>query len=67
MSQKANLQDYYRRLHETRSWLADKLCQESDREVRDALFGARDSIGIALLFFEEVEYKTDGAYSRENK
>jgi hypothetical protein len=65
MSRKIPLADQYKKLHEIRIWLADKLAQESDREVRDALFGARDSIGLALLYLEEVEYKTDGAYNNE--
>jgi hypothetical protein len=64
MSQKQTLIDHYRKLHEVKSWLADKLSEESDRKIRDALFGARDSIGLALLYLEEVEYRTDGAYNK---
>jgi hypothetical protein len=66
MAQKQSLIDQYRKLQEIKTWLADKLFEESDRETRDALFFARDSIGLALLYFEEIEYRTEGAYNRND-
>lgn len=65
MTQKLNLREHYRNLYEARNYLADKLCEESDRGVRNALFTARFAIGLALLYLEKIEYRTDGAYNRE--
>jgi hypothetical protein len=66
MSQKENLRDHFVSLHKAKNYLAEKLGEESDRLTRDALFGAKDSIGLAILFLEQVEYRTDGAYSQES-
>ncbi len=64
MSQKT-FKDQYRKLYEIKNWVADKLAEESDKSVRDALFGAGSGIGLSLLYLEEVEYRTDGAYNND--
>jgi hypothetical protein len=64
-TQKQNLREHYGNLYEAREYLAEKLCEESDRKVRDLLVAARFVVGLALLYLEKIEYGTDGAYSRE--
>ena len=50
-------------LSHIRAWITDQLPAETDREVRDCLFGAREAIGFAMLHLERVEYRTGGNYS----
>ena len=49
-------------LAKIRAWITDQLLPETDREVRDYLFEARQAIGFAMLHLERVEYRA-GAYS----
>jgi hypothetical protein len=50
-------------LSQIRAWITDQLPAETDREVRDSLFEAREAIGFAMLHLERVEYQTGGDYS----
>jgi hypothetical protein len=54
-------------LSKIRAWIADQLPAETDREVRDYLFEARQAIGFAMLHLERVEYRTGGEYSDSEK
>jgi hypothetical protein len=65
MTQKQTLREHYGNLYEARSYLVDKLCEECDLGTRNALFAARFTIGLALLYLEKVEYRTDGAYNQK--
>jgi len=58
MTEKQKLTDQYRKLYEAKEWAGDKLRQEDDRQVRDALFAAMQAIGLAMLKLEKVEYLT---------
>jgi hypothetical protein len=58
MAEKQKLTDQYRKLYEAKEWTGDKLRQEDDRQVRDALFAAMQAIGLAMLKLEKVEYLT---------
>lgn len=58
MTEKPKLTDQYRKLYEAKEWVGDKLRQENDRQVRDALFAAMQAIGLAMLKLEKVEYLT---------
>jgi len=58
MAEKQKLTDQYRKLYEAKEWAGDKLRQEDDRQVRDALFAAMQAIGLAMLKLEKVEYLT---------
>jgi len=58
MAEKQKLTDQYRKLYEIKEWTGDKLYQEDDRQVRDALFAAKQAIGLAMLKLEKVEYLT---------
>jgi len=58
MAEKQKLTDQYRKLYEAKEWAGDKLRQEDDRQVRDALFAAIQAIGLAMLKLEKVEYLT---------
>jgi len=50
-------------LAKIRNWLTDQLPAETDREIRDYLFEARQAIGFAMLHLERVEYRTGGSNS----
>ena len=52
------LQEKWIELAEIRSWITNQLPPETDREVRDSLFEARQAIGAAMLHLERVEYRT---------
>ena len=67
MAQKKKLTSQWVELTEIRSWIAIKLCEEDDRQVRDALFAASQAIGLAMLNLEKVEYETNGTYSQEDR
>ena len=58
MAEKQKVKDQYRKLYEAKEWAGDKLRQEDDRQVRDALFAAMQAIGLAMLKLEKVEYLT---------
>jgi hypothetical protein len=58
MAKKQKLTDCYRNLYEAKEWAGNKLRQEDDRQVRDALFAAMQAIGLAMLKLEKVEYLT---------
>ena len=49
MAQIVKLADQYRKLYEIREWANDKLRNEDDRQVRDALFEAMQAIGLAMF------------------
>ena len=53
-------------LAKIRSWITDQLPAETDREIKDYLFEARQAIGFAMLHLERVEYRT-GGYDSEHK
>lgn len=61
MPQKEKLTNQYAKLHEIKTWITNRLCEENDRQVRDALFAASQAIGLAMLNLEEVEYNTKQA------
>lgn len=67
MPQKEKLNDQWVRLREIKGWLAEKMYQEDDRQVRDTLFAASQAIGLAMLNLESVEYETNGAYNQEDR
>lgn len=67
MPKKEKITDQWAKLHEIKSWILDKLREEDDRQVRDALLVASQAIGLAMLNLESVEYETNGAYSQENR
>ena len=67
MPQKEKVTDQWVKLREIKGWISDKLCQEDDRQVRDALFAASQAIGLAMLNLKSVEYETNGAYNQEDK
>jgi hypothetical protein len=50
-------------LAKTRAWIANKLSQESNRKVRNSLFGAVQAIGFAILRLEQAEYLAGRDYS----
>jgi hypothetical protein len=58
MAEKQKLTDQYTKLYEAKEWMGNKLRQEDDRQVRDALFAAMQAIGLAMLKLEKVEYLT---------
>jgi hypothetical protein len=58
MEKKQKLTDQYRKLYEAKEWAGDKLRQEDDRQVRDALFAAMQAIGLGMLKLEKVAYLT---------
>jgi len=58
MTEKRKLTDQYRKLYEVKEWTGDKLRQEDDREVPNALFAAMQAIGLAMLKLEKVGYLT---------
>lgn len=58
MAKKQKLTDQYRNLYEAKEWAVNKLRQEDDRQVRDALFAAMQAIGLAMLKLEKVGYLT---------
>jgi hypothetical protein len=47
-------------LYHIRAWITEQISAETDREVRDSLFEARQAIGVAMLHLERVEYRTSG-------
>jgi hypothetical protein len=54
-------------LHEARYYLGEILSEkENDCLIRNALFQAKNRIGLAILSIEEVEYWTGGVYSQES-
>jgi hypothetical protein len=57
------LKEQWIELAKIRAWVSDQLPAETDREVRDSLFEARQEIGSAMLHLERVEYRTGGDYS----
>jgi hypothetical protein len=57
------LKEKWIELAKIRAWITDQLPAETDREVRDYLFEARQAIGFAMLHLERVEYRTGGDYS----
>jgi len=57
------LKEQWIELAKIRASITDQLPAETDREVRDYLFEARQAIGFALLHLERVEYRTGGDYS----
>lgn len=60
---KQTLREQWIKLSTVRNWVADRLPTENDKQTRNALFEAQKAIGFALLYLEEVELRTDGAYS----
>jgi len=50
-----------------RAWIAGQVSAQTDRELRDYLFEARQAIGFAMLHLERVEYRTGGEYSDSEK
>ena len=60
------LKEQWIELAKIRSWITDQLPAETDREIRDYLFEARQAIGFAMLHLERVEYRT-GGYDSENQ
>ena len=61
------LQEQWIELVKIRAWINDQLPAETDREVRDSLFEARQDIGSAMLHLERVEYRTGGDNSRSDQ
>jgi hypothetical protein len=57
------LKEQWIELAKMRAWVTDQLPAETDREVRDCLFEARQAIGFAMLHLERVEYRTGGSDS----
>jgi len=49
-------------LSKIRGWIFDQLPAETDREIRDYLFEARQAIGFAMIHLERVEYRTSEYY-----
>jgi len=62
-AEKPTLRQQWIALNKVREWIVDLLRKESDSRTRDALFEAQKAIGLAQLYLEEVEYRTNGAYS----
>ena len=54
------LQEKWTELVKIRAWITNQLPAETDKEVRDSLFEARQHIGSAMLHLERVEYRTGG-------
>jgi len=54
-------------LSHIRAWITDQLPAETDREVRNCLFEARQAIGFAMLHLERVEYRIGGKYSADSE
>ena len=46
-------------LTKIRIWITGQLPGETDKQVRDSLFEARQAIGSALLHLERVNYRTE--------
>jgi hypothetical protein len=61
------LKEQWIELAKIRVWITDQLPAETDREVRDYLFEARQAIGFAMIHLERVEYRTGGEYSDSEK
>jgi len=57
------LKEQWIELANIRSWITDQLPAETDREIRDYLFEARQAIGFAMIHLERVEYRTGGCDS----
>ena len=57
------LEENWIALVKIRAWITDQLPAETNKEVRDSLFEARQDIGSAMLHLERVEYRTGGDYS----
>jgi len=57
------LQGNWIELAKIRAWITDQLPAETDKEVRDSLFEARQAIGFAMVHLERVEFRTGGSYS----
>jgi hypothetical protein len=53
--------DKWSELQRIRNWITDQLSAETDSEVRDSLFKARQAIGASLLHLEKVHYLTGGS------
>lgn len=67
MPQKEKVADQWVKLREIKGWIAEKLYQEADRQVRDALFASSQAVGLAMLSLEKVEYETNRDYNQENR
>ena len=67
MPQEQKLSSKWLELREIKGWIAGKLREEQDRQVRDALFAASYAISLAMLKLEKVEYETSGDYDQEDR
>jgi hypothetical protein len=59
--EKPTLRQQWAALAKVREWITHQILpDESDSRTRDALFEAQKAIGLALLYLEEVDYRSDG-------
>jgi hypothetical protein len=54
------LRERWTELAKIRGWVSDQIPGETDEEIRNSLFEARQAIGFAMLHLERVEYRTGG-------
>ncbi len=67
MPQKEKLANQWVKLGEIKAWIAGALYEESNQQVRDALFAASQAISLLMLDLEKVEYEANRAYSQRVK